>query len=243
MVVTLYSVLVFYLQDLCIFRISVCGFEMCHRFTVDSKINREYRRFSAAGTQLSARLLPSPPNSNPVTHFLDSMSDLFENALRNCIESDMVGVTISNEVNMQDKPIGLSFRRKDQISERVIWSMFEKVSQANIRFNAMESLVAVVHSVRMHVGFVRTALRTKGRQLANMAHLKRSNIEVKAENICFAHALIFAIARMNKDPNYESYGIGYKNTSCSCIVTGDNRHRLRKWWWNPPTHHISGKHS
>ena len=43
-----------------------------------------------------------------------------------------------------------------------------------------------------------------------MAHLKRSIIEVKADNNCFAHALIIAIARMNKDPNYQSYRKGNK---------------------------------
>ena len=73
---------------------------MSQRFTVDGEINRQYRRFNAIGTWLSVRLLPPPPVSNPVTHFLDSMSDLFEYALRNCNESDMVGVMISNEVNV-----------------------------------------------------------------------------------------------------------------------------------------------
>ena len=138
------------------------------------------------------------------------MSNVFEYALRNCNESDMVGVTISNEVNAQDKPIGISFRRKDQLSEEVIWSVFEKVARSNTRFNAMDRLVFVSHSVRMPVGFGRTALRTKGRQLANMAHLKLSIIEVKAENNCLANALIIAIARMNKDPNSQSYRKGYK---------------------------------
>jgi len=88
--------------------------------------------------------------------------------------------------------------------------MFEKVAQSNTRFNAMDRLVFVSHSVRMPVGFGRTALRTKGRQLANMAHLKLSIIEVKAENNCLANALIIAIARMNKDPNYQSYRKGNK---------------------------------
>jgi hypothetical protein len=116
---------------------------------VDGEINRQFRRFNAAGTQLSVRLLPPPPDSNPVTHFLDCMSDLFEYAVRNCNESYMVGVTISNEVNVQDKPIGISFRRKDELNEEVIWSMFEKVAQTNTRFHAMISLVMVVHWVRM----------------------------------------------------------------------------------------------
>jgi len=121
---------------------------MSQRSTVDVEINREYRHFNAAGTQLSVRLLPPPPDYDPVTHFLDSMSDLFEYALRKCNESDMVRVTISNEVNVQDKHIGISFSRKVQLSEEVIWSMFEKVAQSNTRFNAVDILV-VIHSVRM----------------------------------------------------------------------------------------------
>jgi len=116
----------------------------------------------------------------------------------------MVGVTISNEVNVKYKPIGISFRRKDQLSEEDIWSVFEKVAQSNARFNAMDRLVMVVHSVKVPAGFGRTALKTRGRQLANMAHLKRSIIEVKA------HALIIAISRINTDPNYESFHKWYK---------------------------------
>ena len=61
----------------------------------------------------------------------------------------MVGVSIRNEVNVQDKPIGISFRRKDQLSAEVIWSVFEKVVQSNARFDAMDRLVVVIHSVRM----------------------------------------------------------------------------------------------
>ena len=104
---------------------------------VDGETTRQYRRFNATGTQLSVRLLPPPlPDTDPITHFLVGMLDLFEYALGNCSESDMVGVTISNEVNEQDKPIGISFRRKDQLIEEEIWSMFEKVAQSNARFNA-----------------------------------------------------------------------------------------------------------
>ena len=136
---------------------------MSQRFAVVGEINRQYRRFNAAGTQLSMRILHPPPDFNPVTHFSDSMSDLFQYALRKCNKSNMVGVTISNEVYVQDKPIGISFRRMDRLRELVIWSIFEKVAQSNTRFDAMDILVVVVHSVRMPVGFGRTALRTKGR--------------------------------------------------------------------------------
>ena len=81
-------------QNLVLFQISVCSIKMSQRFTVDGEINRECFRFNATGTQFSLRLLPPPTDSNPITHFLDSMSDLFEYALRNCSESHMVGVRL-----------------------------------------------------------------------------------------------------------------------------------------------------
>jgi len=54
------------------------------------------------GTQLTVRLSPPPDDSDPVSHFLDSMSELFVYVLRNCSDSDIVGVTVSNEVNVQE---------------------------------------------------------------------------------------------------------------------------------------------
>jgi len=56
------------------------------RFTIDGEINRQYKRFNAAGTQLTVRLLPPSEgeDSNPMSHFLASVSDLFEYALQNC---------------------------------------------------------------------------------------------------------------------------------------------------------------
>jgi hypothetical protein len=41
-----------------------------------------------------------------------------------------------------------------------------------------------------------------------MAHLKKSIVEVRAEENCLAHALIIAIARFEKNPNYNSYRRG-----------------------------------
>jgi hypothetical protein len=43
----------------------------------------------------------------------------------------------------------------------------------------MDRLIVTLHSVKMPVGF--GGIKTKGRQLSVMAHLKRSIIEVKAE--------------------------------------------------------------
>jgi hypothetical protein len=45
----------------------------------------------------------------------------------------------------------------------------------------LDKLIVVVHSVKMPVGFGRKAVKSMGRQLSVMTHLKRSIIEVKAE--------------------------------------------------------------
>ena len=131
---------------------------------------------------------------------------MFHYLLENVGEGDMVGITIHNEVNQTDKPIGFSFRRKDQISSDVIWGVFDKVSQSNSIFNASDTLTVVVHGVKMPIGF--GGIKRKGRTLANMVHLKRSIIEVRAEENCLAHALIIAITRLNNDPNYTPYRRG-----------------------------------
>ena len=122
-----------------------------------------------------------------MTHFQASVTFLFEYALPNCRVSDMVGLTIRNEVNMQDKAIGISFRRKDQLSEEAIWSVLDKVAQTNARYNALDKLAVVVHSVKISVGFGK-GVKSKGRPLSVMARLKHSIIEVKAETNCLVCA-------------------------------------------------------
>jgi len=183
------------------------------RLTVEEEQTRLYRRFNAQGRQLTVRLLPPPEgqDSKPMSHFLDSVTELFDYALRDLEDSDMVGITISNEVEMKDRAIGISFRRRDQITGDVIWSVFEKVAQSNARFNALDKLVMTVHSVRMPIGHRGKGIMSKGRPLEIMARLKRSIVQVKAESNCLAHALVIAKAKVDgEDKNYQSYRHGNK---------------------------------
>jgi len=144
---------------------------MDRKFTILDEITREYRRFNTRGTQLTVRLLP-PDEIDPVSHFIASVSSLCEYALQNCDDSDMVGMSIRNEVNMRDKAIGISFRRKDQLSTDVILYVWQKVTQSNSRFNALDKLVLEVHSVKMPVWFG-SVMKTKGRTLDALDHLKK----------------------------------------------------------------------
>jgi hypothetical protein len=110
----------------------------------------------------------------------------------------------------------------------MIWSVFEKVSQSNSRFNASDKLVIEVHSVKIPVGFGRVAIKSKGRPLSVMARLKRSIVEVKAEKYCLAHAIIIAVSKLTKDPNYD-LSSGIQDSPRSSTFPRDDRHRSRKW--------------
>jgi len=101
---------------------------MAPRFKINGTITRQYSRFNDVGTQITTRLLPPSTIVNPVKYFIASVNDLLEHVLQNVSDSDMLVMTIHNQVNQSEKPIGISFRRKDQLSRDVKWSVFEKVS-------------------------------------------------------------------------------------------------------------------
>ena len=89
---------------------------------------------------------PTTPDANHIEHFKASVNDLFEHDLQDLGDGDMVGIAYHNESNQNDEPVGISFRRRDQLSVDAIWSVFE-VTQSNARFNALDTLTVVVHSV------------------------------------------------------------------------------------------------
>jgi hypothetical protein len=112
----------------------------------------------------------------------------------------MVGITISNEVNMADKHVSISFRRKDQLTSEVIWSVLGKVAQSNNRFNALDKLIM---TVQMPIGNGR-GIPTKGRPLSTMAHLKRSIVSQSGKQLS-GPRLSDTIAKLTNDPDYVAY--------------------------------------
>jgi len=151
------------------------------------------------------RLILPSDNSDPVVHFLASVNDLFVHVLRDVNESGIEGIPIQNQKNQNDKPIGISFRWKDQIPGDAIWRVFEMVPQSNSRLNVLHTLFLTVHSFRVPIVLV-----YRGRSLSVMAQLKRSIVEVKAEENCLARSLRIAIAKVDIDSNYDAFRKGRK---------------------------------
>ena len=107
------------------------GEQIAHRFEIVREVRRQYRRFNTTDTQLTVRLNPpTAPDANPLDHFTASVNDLLEHALQGEGDGDMVGIAIHSESNQNDKPIGISFRRRDQLSIDGIWSVFEVTSKS-----------------------------------------------------------------------------------------------------------------
>jgi hypothetical protein len=120
-------------------------------------------------------------------------------------DSGMVGITIINEENVQDKAIGKSFKRRGQLTPNVSWLVFGKLAQHNARFNALDKIVLNIHYVKMPIGNGVDGIASKGRPLANVAHLKTSIVQFKTENNCLAHALVIAVAKLTYCPDYNAF--------------------------------------
>jgi hypothetical protein len=106
---------------------------MDRKFTIIDEITSQYGRFYTVGTLFTVRHLPplEKVERDPISYFMDSVTNLFEHASKNCDDSNIVGISIRNDVNMRDKKIGIRFTRKDQFSADKILNVWEKVTQPN----------------------------------------------------------------------------------------------------------------
>ena len=117
-------------------------------------------------THLVVRLLPPYDTTDPVSHFLATLNNLFPHKFKNLSECDMVGITLQNRENQNDRPIGISFRRKDQVGG-ILYCLWSKRFHNETRFNALDKLIMTVHSLRMSVVLGKRGLKRRGRPLCH----------------------------------------------------------------------------
>lgn len=180
------------------------------KFTIINSRRRFFKRFNTRGTTYLVKINTDRVENNPIEYLQQAIEDVLDELLKDTDPGDMVGLTIRNTDNLQDKPVGISMRRSDQISADVVWSVMSKIIQSNARFLINDKITIHVDHVRMPLGNGRSFLKTNGQSVDTVSHLKRSIVEVKAKHQCLIHALIIAIAKVDKDPNYISYRDGYK---------------------------------
>ena len=92
----------------------------------------------------------------------------------------MVGLRIRNTKNVQDKVVGISLRRRDQLKPDVVWGVLGKVIQSNARFGLADRLEVHLDHVRLPAGNGKRAERMKVSSLDVMSAIKKSIVFVKA---------------------------------------------------------------
>ncbi|KAK4880607.1 hypothetical protein RN001_008753 [Aquatica leii] len=72
-----------------------------------------------------------------------AFNEVLEHLLKDAAPSDRVGLVLRND-NYPEKPVGISFRRRDQLNAKTIMATLEKILQSNANFFSTDAL-------RLHV--------------------------------------------------------------------------------------------
>jgi hypothetical protein len=165
--------------------------------------SKSFPKFNASGRSLLIKFRTPGEEQNPTAYLKERITALTNYLVNDEHDRDLVGLRIRNTENVQDKVVGSSLRRRDQLKPDVVWGVLGKVTQSNARFGLADRLEIHLDHVRMPAGNGRE--KSKGRSLDVMSAIKRSIVVVKEAVNCLAYALIIAMARLNGDPKYQSY--------------------------------------
>ena len=176
-------------------------------FRILDESSKYFPKFNATGRSLLIKFNSLGEKQDPTTYLKECLTLLTNHLVDKLPDRDLVGFRIRNTENVQDKVVGISLHRRDQLKADVVWSVVGKVIQSNAEFALTNRLEVHMDHVRMPIGNGRE--KTKGRSFDLLSAIKKSIVIVQAAFLCLAHALIIDMARVNNDPKYASYRDGY----------------------------------
>ena len=159
--------------------------------------SKSFPKFNATGRSLLIKFRPPIQDVEPNVYLKECITALTNYLVNDVRDRDLVGLRIRNTENVQDKVVGISFRRRDQLKPDVVWGVLGKVFQSNASFGLCDRLEVHLDHVRMPAGNGKWAEGTKGRSLDVLSAIKRSIVVVQTAIFCLAHALIIAMSRVN----------------------------------------------
>ena len=178
-------------------------------FRILDETFKSFPKFNTTGRSLLIKFNLPGEEQDPTTYLKECITALTNYLVDKVPDRDLVGLRIRNTENVQDKVVGISLRRRDQLKADVVWSVLGKVIQSNARFALTDRLEVHLDHVRMPAGNGKKAEKTKGRSISVLSAIKTSIVTVKAVFMCLAHALIIAMAKVNDDSKFKSYRDGY----------------------------------
>jgi hypothetical protein len=119
---------------------SVSGTNIQLPFQILDETSKSFPKFNATGCSLLIKFNNPREKQEPMTYLKECITALTEYLVKEVTDRDLVGLRIRNTENLQDKVIGISLRRRDQLKTDVVWSVLGKVIQNNARFALTDRL-------------------------------------------------------------------------------------------------------
>ena len=103
-------------------------------FMILNETSKSFPKFNASGRRLLIRFRPPGEEQNPTSYLRECIIALTNYLVDDVHDRDLVGLRMRNTENVQDKVVGISLRRRDQLKPDVVWVVLGKVIQSNARF-------------------------------------------------------------------------------------------------------------
>jgi len=100
-------------------------------FRILDETFKPFSKFNKTGRSLLIKLNSLGEEQDPTTYLKECFTALTNYLIDKVPDRDLVGLRIRNTENVQDKVVGISLRRRDQLKGDVVWSVLGKVIQSN----------------------------------------------------------------------------------------------------------------
>jgi len=130
-------------------------------------------KFNTTRRSLLIKFRSPGKEQEPSTYLKECITAITNYLVDEVNDRDLVRLRIRNTENVQDKVVGISFRRRDQLKPDLVREIISKAIQSNAKFGLTDRLGVDLDHVRMAAGNGRMAEKTKGRFL-DVSAIKKS---------------------------------------------------------------------
>ena len=113
---------------------------------------KSFPKCNATGRSFLIKFIPQGEEQNPTTYIRECITALTNYLVNDVRDRELIGLRIRNFENVQDKVVGLSLHRRDQLKPDVVWDVLRKVVQSNVRFGLADRLEVHLDHVKMPAG-------------------------------------------------------------------------------------------
>jgi len=112
-------------------------------FMILDETSKSFPKFNATGRSLLIMFNSPAEEQNPVTYLKECITALTDYLVDDMPGRDLVGLRIRSTENVEDKVVGISLRRRDQLKPDVIWAVHGKAK--NYICNGSNTLYNFTH--------------------------------------------------------------------------------------------------